>query len=322
MYELLLDNKNGNVWDIGDSASDIAWKTGRAGKAGSLEFSFIKNPLYQHKAFTVNNGDVVRFKKDNSSIFYGYIFNIEEGSGDEVKITAYDQIRYLLNNATYVFKNSTASSILRRLAADFKLTLGKVDDTGYAVPSMIEDGQKLLDIVCKALDATLTQTGRNYFLFDDFGALSLRLSDDFLMDFYLGPESLLYDFSAKRSIDSDTFNRIKLYRDNQNTGRREVYQLDDSGSMAKWGLLQLYQSVNENYNGAQINQMLNGLMALKNRESKSLQLEALGEVSVRAGCYIPVVIEEFGINQPFLIEECTHNFKGSEHTMSLELKVI
>ncbi len=322
MLEVLLDNKNGNLWDISDIVYSVSWKTSRMGSPGKLELSLIKRGIYQDKGFKYNNGDIVRVTKDGSNVFYGYIFSIDEGKNEEVKITCYDQIRYLLSNATYVFKNTTAADVVRKIANDFKLKLGRIDDTGYKIPSIIEDNKKLLDIICKALDYTLVNTGKNYFLYDDFGVLAIRKSDDMLLDFIVGDESLMYDYSSKRSIDDDTYNRVKLYKDNKKTGKREIFQAQDSANMAKWGILQLYQSVDENMNSAQINALLNTLMAIKNRETKSMKIDAIGNIRVRAGCYVPVIIDEYKINQPFIVEECAHKFDGVDHTMSLELKVI
>lgn len=322
MLELLIDNKNGNMWDVSNIASGISWTTSRIGKPGKLDFTIIRNGLYQDEAFKYENGDVVRLRKDGTNIFYGYIFSVDHGKDEDVKISCYDQIRYLMNTDTYVLSNITASEVLQKIASDFNLKLGRVEDTAYRIPAMLEDGKRLLDIICKALDLTLINSGRNYFLYDDFGELSLRLSSDFLTDFYIGDGSLMYDYSSKLSIDSDTYNRIKLYRDNKKTGKREIYLEQDSENIAKWGLLQLYQSVEEEMNEAQIKELLSAFSTLKNRQSRSLKIEALGDAGVRAGFYIPVVIEEYGINQPFLVEECTHKFDGEDHTMSLELKVI
>lgn len=322
MIEILLDNRNGQVWDIAEVVSGITWKTSRLGRPGSLEFTLIKGAIYQSKKFDINNGDVVRFKYKNQNVFYGYVFSIDSGKDEAVKITCYDQIRYLTASDTYVFAKKTASEIIQQIANDFNLRLGHVEDTGHRIPTMVEDGQKLIDIIDKALVLTLHQTTRIYVFYDDFGSLALRNVEDMLVDFIVGDGSLMYDYSSKTSIDTDTYNRIKLYKDNKETGKREVYQAQDSANIAKWGILQLYQSVDENMNKAQISDLLDRLMTLKNRESKSLKIEAIGDVRIRAGCYVPIQIEEFGINQPFLIDECTHRFDGADHTMSLELKVI
>ncbi|HWQ41082.1 MAG TPA: hypothetical protein VN456_03515 [Desulfosporosinus sp.] len=324
MLKILIDNKDGNVWDISSLVADVSWKTSRIGKAGSLNFTLIKNPLGQDQTFKYSNGDIVWVQRatDGAKVFYGYIFSVDGGRDEAVQISCYDQIRYLMANDTYIATNVTASEVVQKIAADFKLKLGQIDNTGYKIPKMAEDNQKLLDVICKALDLTLINSGRNYVLFDDFGTLSVRNVEDLLLDFIIGDSSLMTDYAMKTSIDSDTYNKIKLYKDNKDTGKREIYLAYDSVNMAKWGVLQLYQKADENMNAAQINELLTTLTTLKNRESKTLKVEAIGDLRVRAGSYLRIQIQEYGINQPFLVDECTHSFDGADHKMSLELKVI
>lgn len=320
--KILLDNKDGKVWNISQIVSDVSWKTSRIGKAGSLEFTLIKNAPGQDKNFKCQNGDIVSVQLESFKVFYGYIFSIDGGRDESVKIACYDQIRYLSANDSYLLTNMTASQVVQKIAADFNLKLGQIEDTSYKISTMSEKDQKLLDIICKAMDLTLINTGQMYVFYDDFGALSLRNVSSLLLDVIVGGGSLLTDYSYKVSIDDDTYNKIKLYRDNNDTGKRELYVAQDSRNIAKWGVLQLYQSIDENKNEAQINEMLSMLSQLKNREKKTLKLESLGDMRVRAGCYLRVQIEEYGINQPFLVDECTHSFEGEDHTMSLELKII
>lgn len=322
MYEVLLDDKRGNVWDISNIVTGITWKTSRIGSPGILDFTLIKGAIYQDVSFKVNNGDIVRFRYNDHNVFYGYVFSIDGGKDEAVRIKCYDQIRYLLNKDTYVFANVTASDIIKRIADDFSLRLGQIADTGYAIPTMVEDNQALLDIVDKGIVYTLWNTGKNYVLYDDFGQLTLSDTEDMLLDFIIGDNSLMTGFVVKSSIDQDTYNKVKLYRDNKETGKRDVYIAQDSVNKENWGTLQLTQPVDEDKNEAQINALLNQLMSLKNRETKVLQVEAIGDVRVRAGCYVPIVISEYGINQPFLVDSVTHNFDSDDYTMKVELKVV
>jgi hypothetical protein len=321
MIEIMLDDKQGKVWDISEVVTDVSWKTSRIGSPGSLEFTLIKGGLYESRSFSYSNGDIVRFRFNGRDIFFGYIFTIDSGQDEAVKIKAYDQIRYLMTDDTYVFAGVTAADVLKRITNDVGLKLGRVDVPSYVIPTMVEDGQKLIDIIDKALTLTLINSGVNYVLYDDFGSLALRNVEDLIVDVMIGDGSLMYAFDYKRSIDQDTYNRIKLFQDNKDTGKREVHVEQDSASIARWGLLQLYQSVDENMNDAQIKELLSTLSALKNRETRTMKIDAIGDTRIRAGCYVPIVIEEFGVNQPFIIEACTHRF-GGDHTMSLELKVI
>lgn len=323
MLELLLDNKDGNVWNISEIVADVTWKTSRIGKPASLEFTLLDSGIFQAKEFKYRNGDIVRCREDGQNVFYGYIFAIDRSKDDNVKILAYDQVRYLLASDTYVLKNVTVAEVVQQIADDFNLATGTLADTGYRIPTMVEDGQTLLDIIEKAITLTLWNTQRHYVFYDDFGALTVRNVEDMRVDLLIGTGTgNLYDYGYKQSIDTDTYNRVKLVQDNKEAGRRNVYVAQDSANMARWGTLQLYQSVDENRNAAQIKEMLEQLMALKNRETRSLQLDAIGDSRVRAGCYVPVVISDYDINQYFLIDECMHRYDGADHTMTLELKVI
>ncbi|HEU4964400.1 MAG TPA: hypothetical protein VFV52_11205 [Bacilli bacterium] len=320
--EVMLDNKNGNMWDISQIVTSVTWKTSRIGKASSCELTLIKGGLFQSTAFQVNNGDIVRVRKDDTNVFYGYVFTVNTGKDEQVKLTAYDQTRYLMANDTYVLKNVTATEVIRKIAGDFGLKVGQLADTKHKIPSMVEDNKKLMDTICKALDSTLIATTRNYTFYDDFGELRLRDIEDSIVECLIGDESLLVDYEYKRSIDSETYNRVKLVQNNKQTGKRDVYIAQDSAKIAQWGRLQYFNVVDEKQNAAQINEQLTNLMKLKNREHKSLPLTALGDLRVRAGSVVPVMIKEYDINQYFLVDECTHSFEGADHTMKLELKVI
>jgi len=322
MLEILVDNKNGDVWDVSEIAKDLTWTTTRIGRPASVDFTLVNSGIYQDRSFTVQNGDIIRVRMDDVNVFYGYVFSIKSNQDGEISVKAYDQVRYLLNKDTYVLKNVTTGDIINQIAADFNLKVGRIDDTGYRIPSMVEDGQTLLDIIEKANTLTMANTNRFFVFFDDFGALSLRDVRSFEAGFYVGDGSLMTEFEYGRDIDQETYNRIKLYRDNQETGRREVYMVQDSANIARWGVLQLYEAVDEEMNAAQINELLNRLAALKNREQRTLKLEAIGDIRVRAGMYLPVVIEALNINQPMMVDEVTHRFDGADHTMSITLKVI
>lgn len=315
--EILFDNRDGKIYDISNMATAVSWKTVRIGQPSSLDVSLVK-----HKDLRIDPGAVIRMRDGSNNVFYGYVFTIEQGDNDEVSITAYDQIRHLLSKDTFIFANATAGEIIRKVAGDFGLKVGNLAGTGYRIPTLVEDNRTGLDVICKALDLTLIATGNIYVFYDNFGSLTLTNAADMRVDVALGDESLAYEFSYKRSIDDDTYNRIKLVQNNKQTGRRDVYVAQDSANIAKWGRLQYFDVVDERMNSAQIKELLNTLIQLKNRERRSLKIDAIGDLRIRAGCYIPVILNELGINQYFLVDECTHKWEGDDHTMQITLKVV
>jgi hypothetical protein len=320
--ELLIDNKDGNVWDVSGIVSDITWKTVRIGKPASLEFTLIDQGIYQDHGFKLNNGDIIRYTDEGQKVFYGYIFKIDDGKTEEIEILAYDQVRYLMNSGTYVFTKMTATQVIQKIASDMQLKIGTLENSTYVIPSQIRDNKAFIDMICTALDETLINYGTNFVFYDDFGSLSLRNITGMRFPMVIGDDSLMTDYAYSRSIDDETYNQIILYRDNKETGKRDTFVTRDSSTIAKWGLLQLYQSVDENLNTAQINEQLSQLLITKNRETRTLKVEALGDYRLRAGCYVNLYIKKMSINKFFLVDECTHKKSDGVHTMDLELRLV
>ncbi|MBM7868881.1 hypothetical protein JOC70_000350 [Clostridium pascui] len=321
--ELLLDNKNGNIFDISELITDITWKTKRKGKPSSLDFELLKD-----SEVSINNGDVISFKVDNNPVFYGYIFENEGSGSPDIKVTAYDQMRYLLFNDTYSFTNKKASQIIEQIAKDIGLSIGTIEDTGYGIPSLLQDDKKLLDIIYASLEKTLLSTGKTYTLYDDYGYLNLKNINNMRQSLVVSEGSNLGDYDWKNSIDSDTYNRVKIVKDNKETKGRDVYILEDSNSISKWGRLQYFKKVDDNMNKAQIQELVNATLKLKNKETKTLKLKDVvsidiaEDIKLRAGAGVYVSITEKKISQYYLIEEATHKFEKGNLIMDFELKVV
>lgn len=314
MRVLYQNPENGAVHDVTTLLVSPKWKTARRGSAGSLSFSALPSAVgWRH-------GGIIRVTHGGAGIFYGYVFKLKTGSDGVTDVTAYDQLRYLKNKSTYVFTNVTASRVIRQICGDFGLETGDIPDTGYVIPSMVEDGQELFDIMLKALDHTLINTNRMFYLWDDFGKISVSEVSDGKLGFMLGDGSLATDYSYESSIDGNTCNQVRLLRDNAQTGKRDLYLFKDSANIERWGLLQYYENVDESMNAAQIEERGSLLLELYNRPERSFSVEAVSDLRARAGKMIFVAIRALGIKQFFLIEEAEHDL--SEKTMNLKLKAV
>lgn len=139
-----------------------------------------------------------------------------------------------------------------------------------------------------------------------------------VLNLSLGDDSLMFDYKLKTSIE-DSYNVVWLTQDNTDTGVRTVYPAQDSANVAMWGFLKLVQNIDEKANAAQIKRTLENLIQLKNRVGRSFQIDSIGDIRVRAGCYLYIEIKEIGIKNYYMVNECTHKFDGDEHTMTLEL---
>ena len=311
-YELLI--QNGDKVYQPAIEGDITWKTERKGYPGELKFNIIQDDV-----INVTEGNAVRLKKDGSNIFYGFIFSKSSDKEKVATITAYDQLRYFKNKDTYVYENKTAGELIKMLANDFNMQTGTIEDTGYKIASRVEENATLFDMVQNALDLTVQNKKEMYVMYDDFGKIALKNIASMVLD-CLVDEETAENYSYKSSIDENTYNKIKLVRENEETGKRDVFIAQSSSNMNQWGVLQYFDTLQDGENGQS---KVNALLELYNKKTRNLSIKKMfGDVRVRAGCLIPVKLNLGDVNllKLMLVEKCTHTFKESEHFMDITLK--
>jgi hypothetical protein len=213
--------------------------------------------------------------------------------------------------------------IITQVATDFNLTVGTLEPTGYIFPCLIKENTEILGMIFEALSQVIVQTGEIFVFYDNFGKLELKNVKNMFVNALIGNKSLLTDYTYKRDMASDTYNRIKLVRPNKETGRMDAFVHEDTETQKKWGLLQYYDSVDENLNDAQIDAMCAMYLQYYNRLLQSVKMTAIGIPGLRAGNVIPVRISqvaELSMNRILLAEKVSHKYEGNTHTMDIEVK--
>ncbi|MDN9637820.1 C40 family peptidase [Clostridioides difficile] len=293
----------------------ITWEIERRGTPSKLEFTIVMDDILEFC-----EGNSVRLYYKGVGIFYGYIFQKKRDKENHIKIVAYDQLRYFKNKDTYVYSNKTASELVKMLTKDFNLKYNVIEDTKYKI-SRVEENKTLFDMVLTALDDTLREKKEMYVLYDDFGRITLKNVASMKLDTVMNND-VIEDFDYNSSIDSDTYTKIKLVRDNEETGKRDVYIAQDSAHMRSWGILQMFDTVDKNMSEAEIKQKCDILLKLYNKKTKSLSLKnALGDIRVRAGCLVPVFLNlgDIELQNYMLVEKVKHTFENNSHFMDLTL---
>jgi len=315
--ELYIANKSsGKVWECSNSVTQVTWSTERTGAPGTLKFTVLKGGNLSY-----TEGDEVRFSVDGELQFFGWVFTKVKNRWGEIETTCYDRLRYFKANASYSFYGMTAGDILRQIAGDLQIATGDIEDTGYRIPSFIQEDESCLDIMGEAVYRTLLNTGKIYIFFDDGTGVSLRESGKMLAGTMVGEESLLTNYSYKTDIDEQTYNFIKLARPNEATGGADVFEVQDSANIGQWGLLRLYQTVDGDVNQAQVEEQAKVMLRYYNRRLRSLSVEALGLPGLRAGQMLLMQVPGLGdinLDQRVLLERVQHTWKNDSHTMSFD----
>ena len=255
----------------------------------------------------------------------GWVFHKSKDRWGIIEVTCYDSMRYLKANASYHFYGQTAGQILQQIAADFQLPVSTIEDTGYPIPSLLEDDQSCLDIIEEAIQQTLLNTGKVFVLLDDGNGLSLREAANMKTDVVLGDRSLVTNYKYETDIDKQTYNSIKLVRENEETGMTDVVEAKDTANIGRWGLLRLYHTVDGETNIAKMREQAETMLAYYNRRLRTLSVESLGVLGLRAGMMILIKIQGLGdidLDQEVMIEKITHTFENDKHTMSFDTLAI
>ena len=319
MYRLKVrDAISGNLYDITNLASEIEYTTELEGQAGKLTFILPQDPL---ENLVLTNGSNVVFLNDDVGIFYGYVFTLGTDATDDYKVTCYDQLRYWKNEEVYITKNQTASEIFEKICIENKIKYEIVTPTTYVPEPYVHSKKTLYQIVERGLQLANIAQNKQYFIKDNYGTLQWTELMQEKTNLILGDGSLVIDYAYEISIDSDTANNIKFTRNNEATGKIDSWIIKDSATQQRWGKLQFLQEVDESVSDAAIQDLGLKLLRLKNRETKTLKLEALGIDGLYAGSGFTIKLDKLGINEAMWVKSATHNYSKDIHTMSLEVFV-
>ncbi len=293
-------------------ADGIQWETARKGEPGKLTFTVIKDNV-----IAFQEGNEVTLTVDGKVLFYGYVFQKSRNKDHHIKVVAYDQLRYLKNKFIYQYTD-TATGLIKRIADDFILKVGNLADTKYVIPSRMEDNTTLFDMIQTALDITFDNTQQVYVLYDDAGKLTLKNIADMQLKTIIDAETA-EDFDYTSSIDGETYNRVCLYYEDGQEKKIRVpcKPAEDTQHIKEWGLLQLLKKVDNTVNASELAKTL---LNAYNRKTRNLKVKgALGDVNVRAGCMLPVVLNLGDIvnNSYLLCERVTHTFEQGHHSMDI-----
>lgn len=315
--EIAIQNNQGKI-QIPAIEGDITWETKRSGSPASLKFTAVKdNELNFHE------GNPISFKFNNQNVFYGYVFSKSRTDNKFIDVVCYDQTRYFKNKDTISYENKSYADLLQMLAKDYNLTCGIVTDTKYKIPSRIDEGT-VFDILGYASDLTVINTSKMFVLYDDFGKLTLKPYENMILPIWID-EDTAQGYSYTSSIDSETYDRIKLAYDNDTTGEREVHVFNNETNQGKWGILQYYEKIDNALSSADLKLKADMLMKYYNVIKRELTMKKVfGDVRVRAGTSIAVGmgLGDINIKNYMCVENAVHTFSNGLHTMDLKLSGI
>lgn len=310
----------GNKIFIPVVTDEITWETERKGAPSKLTFTVIRDEIISFPEGAPVILKTITDDGDEVGLFQGFVFEKKRDREQRIQCIAYDQMRYFKNKHTYKYSGISATTLIRRLANDFELVVGNLDETGYTIPPRLEKDKTIFDMIQTALDITTGQIKKNYVMYDDFGKLSLKDEEDWYVPLLICSKTA-ENFDYTSSIDKDTFNQVYIYHESTQGGgtiRDSVIQKNET-DIGKWGVLQFHERVPDDVN---LHERAKQVLEMKSRVSRELNINnAFGDIRVRAGCHLPVqlALGDVNVNYNLRCDKVTHKFTADSHLMDLTL---
>lgn len=280
---------------------------------------------------TAENGDVVKFVLDGGhNQFLGAIRKTQK-SKEWCKITAYDQINILnKSEGYYSYEDKTASEIVEYVAKAsgmMMLSPPHIMDSEYKLPAKVEE-TTWMDMIHNAIEATIENTGKYFYLWDDCGNLCFHSRK------WLADESHILvsgGYITDYTLDEDTTDVItqvtaveETKKENEEKGERKLTVVTNDDLVKKFGTINKDVKVGEGENAANLAETT--LKDLQNRAFSISISGCQGDITVRGGT--PIKVDLYSVDNMeyirgwYSVDSVTHHFKAGYHDMDLRCTLI
>lgn len=309
--------KGSEFIDITQIVESVEWSGAVNEAYRTLSVSY-KNTLDGRKrAINIENGDRVRFSNNGRELFRGRIFAFDVDDKGSESFTAFDTNVYLTKSmVTRKFKNITASAIVRRLATEYGVTPGQIDDTGYVIPKLVIEEKTVYETILMALTLTEKQNGRRFILVNRDGKVHLLERKKQTVRQVIENGVNLLSASYSQSIE-DMRNRVIVYGGDKEKGELSASETNRE-LINKYGYMvhiERVQDVKESEIKQLAKQRLKELATINDEAT----VDALGIDDVIAGSAIYAKESMSGIIGGFYVSADSHTYSKGAHTMSLTL---
>jgi hypothetical protein len=316
------DHVGGKMYDISDVVQTVEWDTKLSDQPGKLTVTMLDD-----RSTYFPEGSRIAVSIGGVGLFSGFVFKRKRSEAESLEFVAYDQMRYLQNKDIVNMPAMTSSQVFEKICREQELRYRVVHPSSYKCPPRLHDNKSYYEMMNAAIDDTLMNTGDWFMVRDNYGTLEHVAIRELITPVIIGSGSLATGFTFDSSIDDDTYNQVKLTKDNKDTVKREVFIVKDSEKIAAWGRLQYFESVDEQANEAQIKAKAERILQLKNRPTRALSMACLGDWRVRAGNTIVLDLPELDNervprNQNVIVSSCVHSFQEDKHVMTIDVELV
>ncbi|MNW37335.1 phage late control protein GPD [compost metagenome] len=263
-------------------------------------------------------GELRLLLDEKQELFRGVLFADQINSKGQMTLTAYDENIYLTKSKdTKIFRNQSASAVVKRLCNEFSIPVGEIHDTGYVIPKLVFRDKTLFEMMVMALTETQKQNGQRFFITSREGKLQLLARKEQKGKWVLENGVNLINASYSQSIE-ETRTQIKVV--GGDAKKKELTASAKDGELIqRFGIMQHLEKPEQGMTKSQMDQRAKQLLKDLATIEDQAQIECLGIPDVVSGSCVYVKESITGILGGYYVSADEHKFENGSHTMSLTL---
>lgn len=315
----LLVAKCNAVYDMTSLVQSITWSGKKSAMPRSLEIKMLDSDRHGHErpGINIDDGNQCLFLWNGKELFRGIFMTVSQSSSRQGTYKAYDAGIYLAKNMdTFVYKKKTATQIFGDICKKFGLEYTSVS-TGHTIADLTKPNTTAADAIWAALAKTYNATGRRYYVLAQKGVLKLIARADNMVQLVVEEGANAIEYTRERSIEN-TYTRVKLYSD----ANKQLASASDTSIESKIGIMQYTEQADSKDKKATLTTKAKTLLAVKKKTEETLEVEVIGDVTVYSGMAIYLHLPYIGLKKTYYVDEDSHEFVGSKHTMQLKLNAV
>lgn len=271
----------------------------------------------------VKHGHIVQYSVNGKGVFLGYITKVGQDALNTVMITAYDQIFWLGSKDIYYRFDKTASQVFADICTrkTHPQIQYRIDTPSRVVlePYNFSTNETLYSIIEQSIDMANIGENKRYLIRDEFGTLVFTEVGELYSGIRLGDYEYIIGYQYESSIQSDTYNHIKVFRANEELGMYDTWVAQDGDTMKRWGRLTRLVEADERLTEAEIIAKAEKFLEFFNRPNETMSILGMGHLGVYAGNIIRLNIEGIELRGNFWVTSAIHTFRNFYHSMDLEV---
>ncbi|WP_146548376.1 XkdQ/YqbQ family protein [Rummeliibacillus suwonensis] len=302
--------------------SSITWSGDTKMAYRSVEFTLANTENGKTRKIKPSPGSLVRLKRtsDKKELFRGYVFRTDISTDGTQSFTAYDPNIYLSKSTgSHMFKNKTASQILKVLAIKYGIPTDSIADTKIVLPKLVFRDKSPSDIITIALTETRKRGGERFVVGNNKGKLTLSKVSTANLKYKATTTTNIISGSYSESIE-DRKTKVAMTGGDEAKVSASVTSKSAS-SIKKYGIMQEYENKPDIKDKAKLQKLADALLKQLNVSTQDFSIEVIGNTGFTAGRRLYVEEPMSSRKGYFYIVADSHTFNADgTHTASLTLK--